>query len=79
MSSLDIRPLHPALAKIARDELNEDPDKNSEFLEAFREWINKTPHLKARTDDQYLMTFLRGSKFSLNRAQQKIEMHYTLR
>ena len=79
MSSLAIRPLTSSLQAIARDELHEEPDKIAENLEAFREWINKSPHLNSRTDDQFLVTFLRGCKYSLERAKQKLDMFYTLR
>jgi hypothetical protein len=76
---LDIRPLDPMLAKVAREELNEDPDRMPEYVEALRDWIEKTPHLRARTDDQFLVTFLRATKYSLERAKKKIDCFYTLR
>jgi len=76
---LDIRPLNSSLQIIARDELNEDPERIQEVLDAFREWIKKSQHLKARTDDQFLVTFLRGTKYFLERTKQKFEMYYTLR
>lgn len=76
---VDIRPLSPELQIVARDELNEDPEKVEQVLEKFREWIRKTPHLKSRTDDQFLVTFLRGCKYNMKRAQQKLDMFYTLR
>lgn len=79
MSALAIRPLSASLEVIAREQLHEEPEKIAENLEAFREWINKSPHLKARTDDQFLITFIRGCKFSLERAKQKLDMFYTLR
>lgn len=55
----NIRPLSSALAKIAEDELNEVPDRVQADLDAFREWILKSPYLNARTDDQFLIVFLR--------------------
>lgn len=79
MSAAAIRPLNPQLQAVARDQLNEVPEKIQESLEIFREWIKKSPHLKARTDDQFLVTFLRGCKYSLERAKQKLDMYYTLR
>lgn len=30
-------------------------------------------------DDQWLLAFLRGSKFSLERAKEKLDMFYTMR
>lgn len=79
MSPLDIRPLNSELQVIARQQLHEDPAKIQENLEAFREWIKKCPHLKPRTDDQFLVAFLRGCKYSLEKAKQKLDLFYTIR
>lgn len=79
MSTLAIRPLSASLQAVAKEQLHEDPERISENVEAFREWIEKSPHIKARTDDQFLVTFLRGCKYSLERAKQKFDMFYTLR
>ena len=78
-TSLAIRPLNSQLQVIAKEQLNEEPDKIQENLNAFKEWIRKSPHLKARTDDQFLVGFLRGCKYSLERAKQKFDLFYTLR
>ena len=77
--SLNIREINPTLQKIAREELNEDPSQIPQMLEQFREWIRKSPHLRSRMDDQFLLSFLRGSKFSLERAKHKLDMFYTIR
>jgi hypothetical protein len=74
-----IRKISPDLAKIAAKELNECPDRIQSDLEALKEWILKTPHLKSRMDDQFLIAFLRGCKFSLEKAKLKLDMYYTLR
>jgi hypothetical protein len=76
---VNIRPLSSELQKKAIEELNEDPNRIEKDLEAFREWIKKSPHLKGRTDDQFLITFLRGCKYSLERAKQKYDLFYTLK
>lgn len=77
--SVDVRPLNPALALVACEQLNEQPEKLEEALGAFRAMISKIPHLRARKDDQFLVTFLRGCKHDLTRAVRKLEMFYTLR
>lgn len=77
--SLKIREISPALQQLAMEQLNEDPAQIPEYLEMFREWIKKSPHLRARTDDQFLLSFLRGTKFSLERAKHKLDMFYTIR
>lgn len=75
----DIRPLSAELAKKAQEELNEVPERITEDIAALRTWISKQAHLKARIDDQFLVTFLRGSKYSLERAKEKIDLHFTVR
>lgn len=41
--------------------------------------IQQQPHLNPRMDDQYLVAFLRGCKYSLERAKSKLDRFYTLR
>lgn len=79
MSSLAIRPLNTSLEVIAREQLHEEPEKIHENLELLKEWIKKSGHLKTRTDDQFLITFLRGCKYSIEQCKKKIDMFYTLR
>ncbi|PNF24411.1 Retinol-binding protein pinta [Cryptotermes secundus] len=74
-----IRTLSADLEAIARQELNEDPARLEADLKHIREWLAKQPHLTARTDSQWLTTFLRGCKFSLERTKTKMDMYYTLR
>jgi len=74
-----IRPLSPELQKNAIQILNEVPKKLDDDIAALRDWIRQQPHLKARTDDQFLVNFLRGCKFSLERTKAKIDRFYTLR
>lgn len=78
MSTLRIRPLKPALQAIAVQELNEVPHRVADDIESLRDWVLKQPHLHACTDDQFLLAFLRGTKFSLERAKQKFDRFYTL-
>lgn len=77
--SLNIRPLCPELAEKAKKELNEVPDRMAEDVNAIREWLKKQPHLTTRTDDQFLVNFLRGSKYSLERTKDKLDLYYTCR
>lgn len=74
-----IRPINAELSKKAQAELNEAPERIAEDLQALKDWIAKQAYLKARTDDQFLIAFLRGSKYSLERAKEKLDLFYTVR
>ncbi|RXG55516.1 Alpha-tocopherol transfer protein-like [Armadillidium vulgare] len=63
----------------AKRELNEDEKRRDEDIEYIRKWIQKQPHLKIRTDDEFILRMLRGCKFSLERTKEKIDMHYTIK
>ncbi|EDX03988.1 retinol-binding protein pinta [Drosophila simulans] len=73
-----VRPLNAALQEICIRELNELPARVAQDIEALRDWVLKQPHLRACTDDQFLLAFLRGTKFSLERAKEKFDRFYTL-
>lgn len=76
---MKIRPICPELAEKAQLELNEDPNRIEGDIQHMKDWIAKQPHLRARTDDQWILAFLRGCKYSLERAKQKFDLYYTLR
>ncbi|XP_026326991.1 alpha-tocopherol transfer protein-like [Hyposmocoma kahamanoa] len=74
-----VRVLSPELAEIARNELSEHPKRLQDDLQHLKDWISKQPHLKARTDDQWLVGILRGCKHSLERVKKKLDLYYTLK
>lgn len=76
---LNIRPLSKELQAKAEKELFENPARLEEDVAALRLWIQKSPFLKCHTDDQHLVNFLRGCKFSLERTKEKFDMFYTIR
>lgn len=75
----NIRKLSDELQQVAINELNEVPERIPGDIEALRSWLKQTPNLKSRSDDQFLVSFLRGCKYSLEKAKRKIEMYYTAR
>jgi len=79
MSTLNIRPLNSELQLIAREDLHENPDQIQQSLDILREWLKKSYHLTARTDDQFLVAFLRRCKYSLESTKQLIDLFYTHR
>jgi hypothetical protein len=74
-----VRQISPELQKKAIEQLNENPALIASEIEELKEWIRQTPHLNARTDDQFLLTFLRGTKHDVAKTKAKIEMFYTCR
>jgi hypothetical protein len=76
---MSIRKMRPDLEERAKKELNEDPNRREADLQALREWLKKQPHILVNPDDQTLITFLRGCKFSLERTKEKLDMYYTVR
>ncbi|OWR54442.1 hypothetical protein KGM_214234 [Danaus plexippus plexippus] len=77
---MKIRPLCPLLQEKAEKELFEKSNRISSDVEAIKEWLKKQPHLQAvNPTDQWLIAFLRGNKYSLERTKEKCEMYYTLR
>ncbi|TRY68427.1 hypothetical protein TCAL_07480 [Tigriopus californicus] len=69
------------LAQIAKTELNEDPNRTKEDIKAIQSWIKKQPHLHKyiNTDDQHILMFLRGCKFSLERTKEKLDVYNACR
>lgn len=75
----NIRALSSSLQKKAVQELNEVSANVDTELNDLRRLIHRFPHLEARLDDQFLVTFLRSSKHNVEKAMRKIEMFYTCR
>lgn len=73
-----IRPLTEILKKVAQEQLNEDPQNIENNLQLLREWISQQKFLKSRTDDQFLVAFLRNTKYDLEAAKQKLLKYYEL-
>lgn len=74
-----LQPLPEALQKVAIEELGEVPSRLANDLQDLELWIQQQPHLKARTDPQFLVQFLRGCKFSLERSKAKLESYFALK
>ncbi|GAB0090863.1 hypothetical protein DMENIID0001_056310 [Sergentomyia squamirostris] len=75
----NLRPLPELLQLKAMKENNEVPERIQDDLMALRSWIEKQPHLRARTDDQFLVAFLRGCKYSMEQVKKKIDLYYSSR
>uniref|UniRef100_A0A336MRB7 CSON005387 protein n=1 Tax=Culicoides sonorensis TaxID=179676 RepID=A0A336MRB7_CULSO len=76
---LDIRPISPELAAIAQNECFEVPERMEEDVKTLRYWIEKSPYIRANLTDQGLVSILRASKYSLEKAKKKIDVGLTVR
>lgn len=76
---VSIRQISPELEEKCRTELNEVPARIPEDLATLKQWLAKQPHLNPRTDDQFLVGFLRGCKYSLEKTKEKLDSFYTVK
>ncbi|XP_062554117.1 alpha-tocopherol transfer protein-like [Armigeres subalbatus] len=74
-----VRPISTDLAGVAKDELNEDPSQLESHLSVIRNWLKECTRFHGVLDDQILLSFLRGCKFSLEKAKQKLSLFYWIR
>lgn len=74
-----VRPISIELANVARDSLNEDPVQCRSHLDVLRSWLKERNNLHGVLDDQVLVAFLRGCKFSLEKAKEKLALFYWIR
>ncbi|XP_006821053.1 alpha-tocopherol transfer protein-like [Saccoglossus kowalevskii] len=65
--------------KKAKKELNEDPSKQQKCLNELRALFNTRPDIKFRTDDAFLIRFLRAKKYETNRAFKTLVHYYEVR
>lgn len=76
---MEIRELCSELLKVAKTELNEVPEKNLIHIETIHKWMKENPHMRMRSDAQFLLAFLRGCKFDLDKVKKKLELFYSVR
>lgn len=74
-----IRALPIELQQVAAKELGEIPERIPKELQALKEWLKQQPHLNARLDDQFLIQYLRRSKYNLEKAKKKLHLLYTFK
>lgn len=66
--------------KISRKELREDRSAREQCLEQLLNWLNKNEDVEnVRSDDRFLLRFLRAKKFSVPMAQQIILKYLNLK
>jgi hypothetical protein len=66
--------------KVAKSELREDKEIREESLKQMREWLAKNFDVEnVRTDDRWLLRFLRNKKYSIPMAQQQLLKYLNMR
>uniref|UniRef100_A0A1Y1KLI7 CRAL-TRIO domain-containing protein n=1 Tax=Photinus pyralis TaxID=7054 RepID=A0A1Y1KLI7_PHOPY len=74
-----VRPLPQELQQIAEKELNGVNSRLTSDIQQIRDWINKQPHFNFDIGEQLLVSFLRCSKFSLERTKERLDRYFTIR
>ncbi|CDS40023.1 alpha tocopherol transfer protein [Echinococcus multilocularis] len=64
--------------KLAKAQLGEDPKNIPAHVEALRRWLSSMPHLTCPDDDNFLLMFLRHSKYVHAKAQARLDNFCTL-
>lgn len=69
-----------SVMKVAKKELREDKTTREQALEQVRDWLKKNYDVEnVRTDDSFLLRFLRNKKFSVPMAQQQLLKYLNMR
>ncbi|XP_058974922.1 clavesin-2-like [Musca domestica] len=72
--------LTESVLKVAKRELREDKCTRDQCLEQFRNWLAKNEDVQnVRTDDHFLLRFLRAKKFSVPMAEQTLLKYLNVR
>uniref|UniRef100_A0A8W8NGF0 CRAL-TRIO domain-containing protein n=2 Tax=Magallana TaxID=2171616 RepID=A0A8W8NGF0_MAGGI len=71
--------LPPDLIQKAERELNEKAEWRSRDIQALRDMVNKNKDLHVRTDDAFLLRFLRAKKFEYDRAYNLLVSHFQMK
>ncbi|XP_078731744.1 alpha-tocopherol transfer protein-like [Lampetra fluviatilis] len=68
--------LSPELVERARVELGENPETRAQEVQKLREALGSRPDIPARTDDGFLLRFLRARKFDHEKSFKLLESYY---
>ncbi|XP_064455767.1 clavesin-2-like [Ornithodoros turicata] len=76
--------LEEELADPIKEFLQPEEEENEELrrkaIETFREWVLQQPHfVNCRTDDKFLLRFLRSRKYCMSAAQETLDRYLTIR
>ncbi|XP_003741615.3 clavesin-2-like [Galendromus occidentalis] len=69
----------PGWQERAVEELGETPERREKCLQEFKEIVMEIKDFKPRTDDEFLLRFLRAKKFDLDRAVSTYKRYFRIR
>ncbi|XP_013112710.2 retinol-binding protein pinta [Stomoxys calcitrans] len=67
------------LQALAQKNCNETTEIRENSLVSLSLWMKKTSHLKARANEEWLVSFLRYSRFSVEETKKRLDNFYTLK
>uniref|UniRef100_A0A1I8M8S5 CRAL-TRIO domain-containing protein n=1 Tax=Musca domestica TaxID=7370 RepID=A0A1I8M8S5_MUSDO len=67
------------LQQIAIEEVGEVPSKVPGCLEDLKCWLTKQSHFRCRLDDEFLLQFLRGCRYDVEKVKRKLQNFYTFK
>lgn len=71
--------MDPKFVEIAKNELREDETRKIQALKQFNDWIDKHPFIiSGRRDENFLLIFLRLTKYNVDQACQRYEKFFIL-
>lgn len=80
MSNGYVSSLDDDAKRYALENLNETEEKRDLALREIRRWLEEEKQdLHARLEDEYILPFLRGCKFNLEKTKAKLGNYYTMR
>ncbi|XP_055600436.1 retinol-binding protein pinta-like [Uranotaenia lowii] len=74
-----IRPISAELAKVAKEQLHEDVSQLDSHLLVVKRWLKELTSFEGTLEDQNLISFLRGCKFSLEKTKDKLRLFFWIR
>lgn len=77
LAALDLGEPNEEILQYAKTELGEDPDTRCQILDDFRDFIYERGEVEPhRTDDSFLLRFLRAKKFNVRHAHKLLVNYY---
>lgn len=79
MTTCTLSQLSQAEVDFAAMRLNENAETRSVYVDEMREWIAKSGDLNARTDESFILSFLRNCKFDVDKTKRKFRSFHEMK